>query len=399
MNLIMKLIIGALTLMVVIATINFCCSVKREVHVNQTREVDQKRSVETAVDRKVNIKTAGSWNEMSPGEWVKGQTTFPDAQWTLANPAHLGWNTETLDQAKEFYEQLNADACMVVQHGYVVAAWGNISEPIQTRSMRKSFLGTLYGVYYQRGMISLDETLLSIGIDEKEGLTDVEKTATVKDLLASRSGIFLPAAYDPNDHPPRGKYKPNEVWSYNNWDFNALATIFEKKTQQKIFESFEAEVARPLQMQDFRLENTEYRYEDVSLHPAYLFSTSARDDARMGLLWLNKGKWKDQQLLSAEWMEKSTSMVTDFKGKSGLSLRDGYGYLFWVDTNAKGEWCGYSALGISGQYIYVNPANDLVIVFRADPGSIFRKWMGLRVQPEESYALVDKILAAAPKPL
>jgi hypothetical protein len=68
-----------------------------------------------------------------------------------------------------------------------------------------------------------------------------------------------------------------------------------------------------------------------------------------------------------------------------------YGYLWWVNTD-NGR---YFARGNSGQYIAVLPAQDMVIVFRADPGSVVRKWLGLRVKPQESFLLIPKILGTA----
>lgn len=325
------------------------------------------------------------------------QRFFPGAKWAKVAPSALGWKIKELEAAKAFYEQLNADACMIVQHGYVIAAWGDVTKPIPCRSIRKSFLGSLIGMYQGKGMIDLEKTLKSMDIDEKTHLTETERKATIRNLVSSRSGIFLPAAYDPNDHPARGTYKPGEVWHYNNWDFNVLLTVFEKETGRKIFEAFQEELAEPLQMQDFNIRNTEYVYEDVSLHPAYLFKTSARDDARLGLLWLNEGRWRDTQIIPASWMKQSTALQTDFKGTSDLVLRDGYGYLFWVDKDKNNEVVGFSALGASGQFIYVNHKYDVVIVLRADPGSIFKKWLGLRLDPKESYALVDRVLNAVPE--
>ncbi|HWA32673.1 MAG TPA: serine hydrolase [Cyclobacteriaceae bacterium] len=397
----MKISIGVVACTTAIGFYSVCCTIfnkekfrealtERERISHVTEEVNVKKR-KSPLDSAIQIYT----DHIDTAAWAKG--TFPAEKWQSVMPDRVGWNTAKLDVAKEYFEQLNADACMIIQNGFVIGAWGDVSKPVEARSLRKSFLNTLIGIYSDRGIIKADETLESIGIDEKTPLTVVEKKATVADLLASRSGIFLPSAYDPNNHPERGLYKPGEVWHYNNWDFNALGTVFEKKTGKKIFEAFQNEIATPLKMQDFTIDNTEYRYEDVSTHPAYLFSTSARDDARIGLLWLNSGKWEDRQIVSQAWSLKSTSLQTDFKGKGGLSLRDGYGYLFWIDKNNEGDVIGYSALGNSGQFIYVNPSNKLIIVLRADPGSIFKKWLGWRLDPSESYLLVDLILDAAPE--
>ena len=63
------------------------------------------------------------------------------------------------------------------------------------------------------------------------------------DLLQSRSGIYHPAAYETvkmkKKRPERGSHKPGEIFWYNNWDFNALCTIFEQQTRTKVFVEFQ----------------------------------------------------------------------------------------------------------------------------------------------------------------
>ncbi len=386
------------TAKVVVIIFSFIISVScnKESRVVVQSEVNRKDHT----DRTVVVNKYGKGDSSHDFGWASDSLRehfFPGEKWVQVDPEALGWKSQMLDVAKRYYDRLNADACMIVQHGYVVAAWGDVEKPIECRSIRKSFLGSLIGIYHGKGTIDLEKTLASMNIDEKTPLTDTERMATVRHLISSRSGIYLPAAYDPNDHPARGTYKPGEVWHYNNWDFNALLTVFEKETKKKIFNAFQEDLAVPLQMQDFRMSNTEYVYESVSLHPAYLFSTSARDDARMGLLWLNKGRWKNTQIIPATWMNESSSLQTDLKGSSNLSLRDGYGYLFWIDKDKNNVVAGFSALGASGQFIYMNFRHDLVVVLRADPGSVFKKWLGLRLDPAESYRMVDLILEAAPE--
>ncbi len=141
-------------------------------------------------------------------------------------------------------------------------------------SVRKSYMSAMVGIYADKGKINLNSTLADLGIDEVPPLTAIEKQARVIDLLAARSGIYLPAAYSPRSMklPQRGKHRPDEAWLYNNWDFNVLATIFNQNTGKDFFEAFYKEIARPIQMEDFRLFDCFYRYEkEKSLHPAYLF--------------------------------------------------------------------------------------------------------------------------------
>jgi CubicO group peptidase (beta-lactamase class C family) len=93
--------------------------------------------------------------------------------------------------------------------------------------------------------------------------------------------------------------------------------------------------------------------------------------ARFGLLMLRNGKWKEQQVIPADWVEESTAYHSD----ATLYGSDGYGYMWWVarDYNKYSHLPGvdipegsYSARGAGGHYILVIPEYDLVVVHRVD---------------------------------
>jgi CubicO group peptidase (beta-lactamase class C family) len=144
-----------------------------------------------------------------------------------------------------------------------------------------------------------------LGIDDNEpSLTPVEKQATVGDLIKARSGIYHPALGESPGmkakRPKRHSHAPGTFWYYNNWDFNAFGTIFEQETCTKIFEEFDRRIAKPLQMEDFKVDDCRYLTSDdylsyrgageLSIHPYYLFRMSTRDLARFGLLFLHQGR-------------------------------------------------------------------------------------------------------------
>ena len=112
--------------------------------------------------------------------------------------------------------------------------------------------------------------------------------------------------------PERHAHAPGTFWYYNNWDFNALGTIFEQETGTKIFEEFDTRIARPLQMEDFSISDCSYKtskdygQSPISKHRYYQFRMSTRDLARFGLLYLRNGQWHDQQIVSTDWVREST---------------------------------------------------------------------------------------------
>ena len=73
------------------------------------------------------------------------------------------------------------------------------------------------------------------------------------------------------ERPARGSFAPGKHWYYNNWDFNALGTVFKELTEKTIFKALRDDLAVPLGFEDFDLErDTHLEYEKVSDHPAYL---------------------------------------------------------------------------------------------------------------------------------
>jgi CubicO group peptidase (beta-lactamase class C family) len=119
-------------------------------------------------------------------------------------------------------------------------------------------------------------------------------------------------------------------------------------------------------MQDYRLEDGEYVTGADSVYPAYPFRMTARDMARFGLLFLRNGRWRDRQIIPAQWVRDSVRSYSD-AGNPG-----GYGYLWWVAVEGRHlpgvalPEGSYSARGAGGHYILVIPAFDLVIVHRVN---------------------------------
>ncbi len=291
---------------------------------------------------------------------------FPGKHWqAYSKPEEAGFSAEKLAAARAYYDSTDAAALFVVYKGAVVANWGQTARRYMCHSARKSLMSGMYGIYVDNGTIDTSLTLQQLGIDESPTpLTAEEKKARIADLLAARSGIYLPAAYEPaqNPKPPRGKFAPGTNWCYNNWDFNTLLTIFEQITRKKFFEDFERQFAKPIGMQDYHVYDGYYHFErEKSMHAAYPFRLSARDMARFGLLYLNRGLWNGKRILSEKWVAQSTSRISEG------TWTGAYGYLWWqYDAEPFKSLGMYSALGVGEQTIHVIPGADLVVVVRTD---------------------------------
>ena len=299
-------------------------------------------------------------------------SAFPGHEWKPASPqSQKGWSKPALDAAQAYADSLHDSSVVIVQCGHIVDQWGDTAKKLTTFSVRKSLISALYGIYAAEGKIDINETLEQAGIDDTPSpLTKEERQAKIVDLLRARSGVYHAAAFEVDFQrkmrPARGSHAPGTFWFYNNWDFNVLGTIFEKKTGLKIGEAFYQRIAKPIGMQDFQPSDVYYIGDtSVSTHPAFMFQMTARDMARFGLLYLNHGRWNNHQIIPADWVEKSTH--TNEMVHLGHMNLGGYEYLWWVEYGGihipEATLPGmYSAQGAGGHYILVIPSQNIVII-------------------------------------
>lgn len=293
----------------------------------------------------------------------------------------------------DFLEDSGSSSALILYQGKVAHQYGDIHTRNLIHSIRKAVLGVLYGELVESGAVRLDERVGELALAEPgTPFTDLEASATVEDLLSSRSGIYLPAAAESremaNARPPRGSHVPGEAYYYNNWSFNALGTLYEDRSGRTIYRAFEEELAAPLGMTSFegnigrlvlgdggeggdtlppRLSTTDGFYllePEKSRHQAYHFRLSAHDLALFGQMLLQNGMWEGRRLVSAEWIDQITecrSVVNENIG-GGMSLCYG---MMWSVAEREGTTISFSHTGEGVHLISIHPLAGVVIVHRA----------------------------------
>ena len=295
---------------------------------------------------------------------------------TAGNPA---WNEQKLDEAFQLACNLGTTTLMVVTGGDVVKSMGDLQTPHYTHSVRKALLNAIVGQHLGTGpnQINLESTLAELNInDEPNPLIPLQQQAKVLHLIKSVSGINHEAAAEggllKKEKDKRLGHKPNPpgtIWVYNNWDYNALTTIFEQQTGLMIYQAFKSGIAEPLEMQDFNNNSVFYVTDKkLSRHSKAGFRMSARDLAKFGQLYLNKGKWNGRQIIPASWVERITGDYI-LTGKRGLE--SAHSYLWWVPADRKSREKGipegtYFGWGFGSQIVMVIPAWETVIVHQFD---------------------------------
>jgi CubicO group peptidase (beta-lactamase class C family) len=325
----------------------------------------------------------------------------PREVWQSAtNIESLGWSRSGLALLEKKIAATGSAAFMIVTRGRIVAAWGDTTRTFWSHSVRKSLLSALIGQAVADGKIDTARTLAELGIDERATpLTTEERRARVIDLLQARSGVYLAAAGEVDAmrdaRPQRGSHAPGTFWYYNNWDFNVLGTIYRKSTGEDLFQAFDRRIARPIGMQDYRAGEGVYTLEEPSEHPAFAFRISARDLARFGLLYLQRGKWASQQVIPEAWVDASVKSYSRTGSQGSRSSKSGYGYMWWiqVDAHAHPELRlpdgSFTASGNGGQRLTVIPQIDSLVVNLMNTDE-----PGPRIGSNEWDALLADVLAA-----
>lgn len=254
-------------------------------------------------------------------------------------------------------------------------------------SMAKSVTSILIGCALDDGLIkSVDEPVVNYIPELKErGLEDV----TIKHLLQMTSGIKFNESYvNPFGDAATFYYgrnlkkaiyrrkpenKPGTEFSYSSGDTQLLGLVLERALKNKTITAYlEEKLWQPLGME---YDATWSLDREGGLEKTFCcINARARDFSKIGRLYLNDGNWNGRQIVSKEWVKTSTTADLSEGGD------DGYKYQWWLPSD-KGD---FMANGILGQYIYVNPAKNLIIVrLGKDYGGV--NWPGLFMSLAENY--------------
>jgi CubicO group peptidase (beta-lactamase class C family) len=299
-------------------------------------------------------------------------------------PEQAGYSSERLAELRTFLQQSGSDSLLLLHDGKVFFEWGDIHKKILVHSMRKALLNSLYGIALQRGQVDLKQTLGQLGIDDiPPALNEQELSASLADVLKSRSGVYHPAAAEAEsmikERPEHGSHAPGTFYYYNNWDFNVAGRILEQRTGQRIYDAFYKQIAKPLGMRDYhnRIVATPadgkltdpnadgyYQYEpERSRYPAYHFRMSAYDLALYGQLYLDRGRWHGKQIIPEDWIDQSTQPYSVVDEQFGLA----YGMLWDVLVPDAGDpHPSFFHTGVGVHMLAIYPKLGLVMVHRVD---------------------------------
>ena len=342
-----------------------------------------------------------------------------DFTWPTAIPEEAGFDSTALVQLFDYARehQTPVHSVQIVRHGKLVLDAYFYPYDGSTRhdvaSVTKSITSTLIGLAIERGHLhGVKQPALSFFADRSVAGQDArKKEMTLEHLLTMQAG--WDCGFEPNearlaemrrssdwiqfilDLPMVAK--PGTRWAYCSGNCHVLSAILTRTTRTNALAFARRELFEPLGIQDVAwpadARGHSHGWGDLQLHP--------RDMAKVGQLFLQKGRWNGRQIIS----EKSISIAT--RGHvARTSNADGYGYFWWV--KGKDHPSMFEAVGRGGQRINVWPAKAMVLVFTGggfEPGDLakfilraLKSDKALPANLEGARQLHERIAAAAKAP-
>lgn len=303
----------------------------------------------------------------SPAYW-------PTQGWRSSTPEAHGVDSELLAQAVDLIRArgLAIDSLLIVRHGYVVLdAYFYPYTPDRLHdvaSVTKSITSTLAGIAIEEGTINgVEAPLADFFPEEMSQFGDPRKARiTIRDLVSMSSGLrcgyapgeaeLLAMLESPNwlqavlDLPMAAE--PGREFAYCSGNTHLLSAIISRRARMTTLDFAQRRLLGPLGIHEVLWptdpQGLNHGWGDLWMHP--------RDLAKIGYLFLHRGRWEDRQIVSADWVKHATrAQVSVPKGDAD------FGYGWW---SLKGKYAGlYEARGRGGQFITVAPARDTVVVF------------------------------------
>ena len=337
----------------------------------------------------------------------------------LAEAHDLGFGREPRGEAVGPFRTRGAQTGLVIRGGYIVAAWGDPDRVDMTFSVTKTFLSTTVGLAWDDGLIrDLDDpvgaylppVILPPGDGEpgdQDGLRPKElfasehnRTITWDHLLRQTSdweGTLWgkPEWADrPSGEPAtwrtRARHPAGTVYEYNDTRVNLLALAALQLWRRPLPRVLKERVMDPIGASSlWRWHGYENSW--VVLDGLHVQSVSggghwgggmflsAWDQARLGLLTLREGRWGEEEILSEAWMERATTPT---------EANPGYGFMnYFLNTGDEmypaAPESAFAHRGAGANIVYVDRANDLVVVTRWIRGSAFNEFIGMVLEALE----------------
>lgn len=296
-----------------------------------------------------------------------------------STPEKEGISSAAIQQFLDSFDRSKHElhSVMIVRHGKVISeAWWSPYSADKKHTMysvSKSWTSTAVGFAIDEKLFGLDDKVIDIfpehkDLSQNKFITDL----TVRSLLTMSAGHKvepLRGVVAATDDWIKGflsapiENKPGTKFLYNTLATYMLSAIVQKKSGQKVIDYLQSRLLQPLGIKDI-----DWETDPKGINTGgWGIRVHTEDMAKLGQLYLQKGKWQGKQLISENWVNMATSKQIEQDPSASQAKKDssdwlqGYGFQFWRCRNN-----GFRADGAYGQYIVVLPEKDAVVVITSE---------------------------------
>jgi len=287
-----------------------------------------------------------------------------DTSWERVSWSALGWNENAVQPLRNYLIEKHTKSFMILVNGRIVMEeYYNGHTPTSAwewNSAGKTLVSATIGISQQKGLLGINNKVSKyLGAGWTSEPSDKEDLITIKNLLSMTSGI---------SDESNLVIKPNMTyvadagarWAYGNV-FQKLIDVVSAASNQDFETYFNNNLKNKIGMDGFWNFGVIFK----------IYHSTARGMARFGILALNKGKWKNEQVIDSPYFKTSVS--------ASQNINPSYGYLWWLNgkssymvpgsqyvfqgnlvPNAPADM--YAAMGASDQRIYIIPSKNMVVV-------------------------------------
>jgi len=305
---------------------------------------------------------------------------WPYDHFETSTPEEQGMSSEKINELFAIIQQRDLDIhhLMIIRNGYVITNcdfYPYTSDNLHIlNSVTKGFTSAGIGKAINEGYIkSVDEKVIDYYKEfSLANPSDYKSMLSIEDLLTMTAGFQWSedgnygADYDSYTQMMRSgnpidyiinqpvTTEPGSQFYYNTGASYLLSSIITQATGLTASEYVYDKILEPI-----GIENYFWNVDDQGITSGgSALMLTPEDLAKFGYLYLNNGIWDGETILSPEWIEESTLIKQETP--QGLAGRNGYAYQWWMN-----DFEGYSARGYKGQYLFVIPEENMVIVFNS----------------------------------
>jgi len=317
----------------------------------------------------------------SPLGHIDSQITdfvWPSDEWSISTAVEQNMSASHLKDMIQYFEDhlISINSIVIVRNGHIVLEeyfdFFDENTTVSIFSCTKTITSTLVGIAIDMGYIANTSIPILDYFPDRmiEDRNEWKESITIQDLLTMRAGFQW------NDNSAAGMSEYNQMLRTDDWVQYVLdrpmavqpGIVFNYNSGASLLLSAIVQNATGMTSEEFA---EEYLFGPIGI-PSVSWRESpqgitiggntltlrAKDMARIGYLFLRNGSWNGNQVVSSDWISDATRTHSTIPGVLG------YGYQIWI----RDDLGSYSARGYAGQFIFVIPRYDLVVVFQATSG-------------------------------